>query len=152
MTNWFLLVFCLTPPVIEHARHSALPEQATFELDSTVQYHCYTGYVTAGFPRAKCLAIDGQAKFYGPDIHCEPRTCGEYTLRFLNRANLIPFFLELTRSTTGSGSRLACRRMLYVRVSHHLSLWWGLWIGWKIWTFLSSNWWLVTKRDANMCA
>lgn len=56
-------VFCLTPPVIEHARHSALPEQATFELDSTVQYHCYTGYVTAGFPRAKCLAIDGQASW-----------------------------------------------------------------------------------------
>ncbi|XP_055302678.1 protein lev-9 isoform X3 [Sitodiplosis mosellana] len=70
-------IFCLTPPVIEHARHSALPEQATFELDSTVQYHCYTGYVTAGFPRAKCLAIDGQASWYGPDINCEPRTCGQ---------------------------------------------------------------------------
>lgn len=52
-----LTVYCLTPPTIEHARHSALPEQATFDLDSTVQYHCHTGYVTAGFPRAKCLAI-----------------------------------------------------------------------------------------------
>lgn len=88
-------VYCLTPPTIEHARHSALPEQATFDLDSTVQYHCHTGYVTAGFPRAKCLAIgkwddvillllkmksnskfnkfhlDGQASWYGPDIQCE---------------------------------------------------------------------------------
>ncbi|XP_031618739.1 uncharacterized protein LOC116337915 isoform X2 [Contarinia nasturtii] len=72
-------IFCLTPPVIEHARHSALPEQATFELDSAVQYHCYTGYVTAGFPRAKCLAIDGHASWYGPDINCEPRSCGQPT-------------------------------------------------------------------------
>lgn len=57
--------------MIEHARHSALPEQATFDLDSTVQYHCHTGYATAGFPRAKCLAVDGQASWYGPDISCE---------------------------------------------------------------------------------
>lgn len=64
-------VYCLTPPTIEHARHSAIPEQATFDLDSTVQYHCHTGYVTAGFPRAKCLAIDGQASWYGPDVQCE---------------------------------------------------------------------------------
>lgn len=56
-------IYCLAPPTIEHARHSALPEQATFDLDSTVQYHCFTGYATAGFPRAKCLAIDGQASW-----------------------------------------------------------------------------------------
>ncbi|XP_026477208.1 CUB and sushi domain-containing protein 1-like [Ctenocephalides felis] len=68
--------YCLTPPTIEHARHSALPEQATFDLDSTVQYHCHMGYATNGFPRAKCLAIDGKASWYGPDISCEPRTCG----------------------------------------------------------------------------
>ncbi|KAM3956627.1 LOW QUALITY PROTEIN: hig-anchoring scaffold protein, partial [Aphomia sociella] len=70
-------IYCLQPPTIEHARHSALPEQATFDLDATVQYICHTGYVTNGFPRAKCLAIDGQASWYGPDISCEPRSCGE---------------------------------------------------------------------------
>ncbi|EAA12905.5 AGAP007761-PA [Anopheles gambiae str. PEST] len=70
-------IYCLEPPTIEHARHSALPEQATFDLDSTVQYHCHTGYATAGFPRAKCLAVDGQASWYGPDISCEPRSCGQ---------------------------------------------------------------------------
>ncbi|XP_028899392.1 uncharacterized protein LOC105217452 isoform X1 [Zeugodacus cucurbitae] len=70
-------IYCLKPPQIEHARHSALPEQETFDLDSTVQYHCHTGYVTNGFPRAKCLAIDGQASWYGPDIQCEPRSCGQ---------------------------------------------------------------------------
>ncbi|XP_038218678.1 uncharacterized protein LOC119837224 isoform X1 [Zerene cesonia] len=70
-------IYCLQPPTIEHARHSALPEQATFDLDATVQYNCHTGYVTNGFPRAKCLAIDGHASWYGPDITCEPRSCGE---------------------------------------------------------------------------
>ncbi|XP_058446633.1 sushi, von Willebrand factor type A, EGF and pentraxin domain-containing protein 1 isoform X1 [Malaya genurostris] len=70
-------IYCLQPPIIEHARHSALPEQATFDLDSTVQYHCHNGYATAGFPRAKCLAVDGQASWYGPDISCEPRSCGQ---------------------------------------------------------------------------
>ncbi|XP_055680814.1 uncharacterized protein LOC129788622 isoform X2 [Lutzomyia longipalpis] len=70
-------IYCLTPPTIEHARHSALPEQATFDLDATVQYNCHIGYVTNGFPRAKCLAIDGQASWYGPDISCEPQSCGQ---------------------------------------------------------------------------
>ncbi|XP_073824682.1 hig-anchoring scaffold protein isoform X2 [Musca autumnalis] len=70
-------IYCLKPPKIEHARNSALPDQETFDLDSTVQYHCHNGYVTNGFPRAKCLAIDGQASWYGPDIQCEPRSCGQ---------------------------------------------------------------------------
>ncbi|XP_022230589.1 protein lev-9 isoform X2 [Drosophila obscura] len=70
-------IYCLKPQQIEHARNSALPEQETFDLDSTVQYHCHTGYVTNGFPRAKCLAIDNQASWYGPDIQCEPRSCGQ---------------------------------------------------------------------------
>uniref|UniRef100_A0A1L8DNY1 Putative secreted protein n=1 Tax=Nyssomyia neivai TaxID=330878 RepID=A0A1L8DNY1_9DIPT len=70
-------IYCLTPPTIDHARHSALPEQATFDLDATVQYNCHIGYVTNGFPRAKCLAIDGQASWYGPDISCEPQSCGQ---------------------------------------------------------------------------
>lgn len=69
--KYFIPVYCLQPPTIEHARHSALPEQATFDLDATVQYNCHTGYATNGFPRAKCLAIDGQASWYGPDITCE---------------------------------------------------------------------------------
>lgn len=72
-----IIVYCLTPPTVDHARHSALPEQATFDLDSTVQYHCHTGYVTNGFPRAKCLAVEGAASWYGPDISCEPRSCGQ---------------------------------------------------------------------------
>ncbi|KAJ8923976.1 hypothetical protein NQ315_006752 [Exocentrus adspersus] len=72
-------IYCLSPPTIDHARHNALAEQTTFDLDSTLQYYCHTGYVTNGFPRAKCLAIDGQASWYGPDISCEPRSCGTPT-------------------------------------------------------------------------
>ncbi|XP_076260368.1 hig-anchoring scaffold protein isoform X2 [Rhynchophorus ferrugineus] len=72
-------IYCLSPPSIDHARHNALPEQATFDLDFTLQYYCHTGYVTNGFPRAKCLAIDGQASWFGPDISCEPRSCGPPT-------------------------------------------------------------------------
>lgn len=64
----------MTPPTIEHAIHSALPEQATFDLDATVQYTCEKGYDTNGFPRAKCLAIDGRASWYGPDVVCERKT------------------------------------------------------------------------------
>ncbi|XP_050510786.1 complement factor H isoform X3 [Diabrotica virgifera virgifera] len=72
-------IYCLSPPTIDHARHNAPAEQTTFDLDSTLQYYCHTGYVTNGFPRAKCLAIDGQASWYGPDIACEPRSCGAPT-------------------------------------------------------------------------
>ncbi|XP_047002642.1 protein lev-9-like [Schistocerca americana] len=64
-------VYCTSPPVLEHARHSALPEQQTFALDSTLQYQCVAGYITRGFPRAKCLAIDGSASWFGPDISCD---------------------------------------------------------------------------------
>ncbi|XP_066142350.1 sushi, von Willebrand factor type A, EGF and pentraxin domain-containing protein 1 [Euwallacea fornicatus] len=69
-------IYCLSPPTIDHAKPNALPQQTTFDLDSTLQYQCDTGYVTNGFPRAKCLAIDGQASWFGPDISCEPRQCG----------------------------------------------------------------------------
>nr|XP_014289884.1 sushi, von Willebrand factor type A, EGF and pentraxin domain-containing protein 1 isoform X2 [Halyomorpha halys] len=69
-------VYCKTPPELEHARHNGLPEQATFPLDTTLQYQCNLGYVTNGFPKAKCLAIENTASWFGPDISCEPRSCG----------------------------------------------------------------------------
>ncbi|KAL1513275.1 hypothetical protein ABEB36_002702 [Hypothenemus hampei] len=69
-------IYCLSPPTIDHARHNALPEQTTFDLNSTLQYYCHTGYATNGFSRAKCLEISGQASWFGPDILCEPKSCG----------------------------------------------------------------------------
>ncbi|XP_017775518.1 PREDICTED: CUB and sushi domain-containing protein 3 isoform X2 [Nicrophorus vespilloides] len=72
-------IYCLSPPTIDHARHKALAEQTTFDLDTQLLYYCHTGYVTNGFNKAKCLAYDGQASWYGPDISCEPRSCGPPT-------------------------------------------------------------------------
>ena len=65
-------VYCTSPPHIEHARHNALPEQTTFDLNTTLQYQCYRGYVTNGFSTAKCLdAVGSNAAWFGPDITCE---------------------------------------------------------------------------------
>uniref|UniRef100_A0A1B6DCY4 Sushi, von Willebrand factor type A, EGF and pentraxin domain-containing protein 1 n=2 Tax=Clastoptera arizonana TaxID=38151 RepID=A0A1B6DCY4_9HEMI len=69
-------VYCKEPPSIDHARHNALPEQTTFDLDATIQYQCLLGYVTNGFPKAKCLSIENTASWFGPDISCEPKSCG----------------------------------------------------------------------------
>jgi hypothetical protein len=65
-------VYCTSPPFIEHARHNALPEQTTFDLNTTLVYQCYRGYVTNGFSTAKCLDVVGSsAAWFGPDITCE---------------------------------------------------------------------------------
>ncbi|XP_076180365.1 hig-anchoring scaffold protein [Ptiloglossa arizonensis] len=68
--------FCSQPPKVKNARHNALVEQTTFDLDSVVQYFCSHGYVTAGVRKAKCLLMEGAASWFGPDITCEPQTCG----------------------------------------------------------------------------
>lgn len=103
-------VYCLKPPQIEHARNSALPEQETFDLDSTVQYHCHTGYVTNGFPRAKCLAIDGQASWYGPDIQCERMfTLNQYSTPLHYKIIKIINYSSFLWPTPRSSQRLALR-------------------------------------------
>lgn len=65
------IVFCGEAPKIEFARHTAPGDQLSFAVDTTLQYHCQPGYATNGFPHAKCLALDGSASWYGPDITCE---------------------------------------------------------------------------------
>ncbi|XP_014258644.1 CUB and sushi domain-containing protein 3 isoform X2 [Cimex lectularius] len=74
-----IAVFCKEPPVMEYARHNALPEQTTFPLESVLQYQCVLGYTTNGFPKAKCLAIDKRPSWFGPDISCQPKSCGPPT-------------------------------------------------------------------------
>ncbi|KAK2575996.1 hypothetical protein KPH14_007355 [Odynerus spinipes] len=68
--------FCSQPPKIKNARHNALGEQTTYNLDSMVQYFCNHGYVITGARKAKCLMMNGIASWFGPDITCEPQTCG----------------------------------------------------------------------------
>lgn len=69
--------FCTDPPKVTNARNNAIPEQTTFDLDSTVRYFCQHGYATDGFPTAKCLMKNrAPASWFGPDISCKPRLCG----------------------------------------------------------------------------
>ncbi|XP_048510711.1 uncharacterized protein LOC105691170 isoform X2 [Athalia rosae] len=69
--------FCTEPPKIKNSRNNALLEQTTFDLDSTVKYFCNHGYVTEGFPTAKCLMKNrAPASWFGPDISCKPKDCG----------------------------------------------------------------------------
>lgn len=68
--------FCKEPPRVKLTRNNALPEQTTFEVDSTIHYTCSHGYTTTGFSTAKCLFMKDVASWYGPDITCEPVNCG----------------------------------------------------------------------------
>lgn len=70
------LSFCSVPNKLPNARHDALPEQTTFDLDSIVSYYCNHGYEIKGSPKAKCLMTEGAASWYGPDITCEAKSCG----------------------------------------------------------------------------
>lgn len=67
--------FCSQPPKIPNARNNAPLEQTTFDLDSSVQYFCNHGYVATGAKKAKCLLMEGAARWYGPDITCKPQSC-----------------------------------------------------------------------------
>ncbi|XP_022181036.1 sushi, von Willebrand factor type A, EGF and pentraxin domain-containing protein 1 isoform X2 [Myzus persicae] len=69
-------VFCKSPRVIENAGNNAFADQQTFDVGSEVEYRCKDGFTMRGFARAKCLAMDISASWFGPDITCEPRTCG----------------------------------------------------------------------------
>jgi hypothetical protein len=64
-------VYCTSPATVENARHNALPEQTTFDLNTTLQYQCYRGYVTDGFSTAKCLELGSAASWFGPDFTCK---------------------------------------------------------------------------------
>ncbi|ODN03359.1 Sushi, von Willebrand factor type A, EGF and pentraxin domain-containing protein 1 [Orchesella cincta] len=66
-----------TPPLIDHARHNAPVGQTTFDLDTSLMYQCLPGYTTKGFARTKCFFYNGTAKWFGPDITCEPKSCGD---------------------------------------------------------------------------
>lgn len=70
-------IFCTEPPYIDNARHNAPKDQLTFDLDTSLMYQCNPGYTTKGFARTKCFFYNGTAKWFGPDITCEPKSCGE---------------------------------------------------------------------------
>ncbi|GAV05641.1 hypothetical protein RvY_15741 [Ramazzottius varieornatus] len=70
-------VKCGNPPEIPHAQHNADWRHHQYELDTMIQYTCESGYAIEGFARAKCIYFNGTAKWFGPDLRCLPRNCGD---------------------------------------------------------------------------
>ena len=71
--------FCSDPRKIRNAKHNAPVEQTTFNLETTVQYFCDHGFQPTGIAQAKCLMMHGNASWFGPDLTCDPRSCGAPT-------------------------------------------------------------------------
>ncbi|GAB6024202.1 hypothetical protein CHUAL_008903 [Chamberlinius hualienensis] len=70
-------IYCEAPPNVHNAQHNAPKHAKHFELDTTLQYSCMSGYTTNGFSRAKCIRYNGTAHWFGPDIECQPISCGD---------------------------------------------------------------------------
>ena len=73
------VVYCLDPPVVQHATHNGRPEASSFPLETVLKFACYPGYVTVGFAHAKCFLYNDTAQWFGPDITCK----GVYLLYYL---------------------------------------------------------------------
>jgi hypothetical protein len=90
-------VYCTSPPHVENARHNALPEQTTFDLNTTLQYQCYRGYVTSGFSTAKCLELVGSsASWFGPDVSCKREYIQQYCIL---ASYFVQTFIQVSVST-----------------------------------------------------
>ncbi|XP_076061125.1 hig-anchoring scaffold protein isoform X2 [Oratosquilla oratoria] len=70
-------LYCTDPPLIANARHNVPEAQTRFEVNYTLQYSCQQGYMTKGFSRAKCLLYNGTMQWFGPEIECIPKSCGD---------------------------------------------------------------------------
>ncbi|XP_069182645.1 sushi, von Willebrand factor type A, EGF and pentraxin domain-containing protein 1 [Procambarus clarkii] len=70
-------LYCTDPPAIPNARHNGLTGQTRFEVNQTLLYSCYEGYTTRGFDVAKCFLYNNTMQWFGPEIECEPKTCGD---------------------------------------------------------------------------
>ncbi|XP_050719319.1 uncharacterized protein LOC127000000 isoform X1 [Eriocheir sinensis] len=70
-------LYCTDPPVIPNARHNGKEGQTRFEVNQKLQFSCYEGYTTRGFFEAKCLLYNNTMQWFGPEIECEPKTCGD---------------------------------------------------------------------------
>ena len=71
LTTFYFAVYCLDPPVVQHATHNGAPEATSFPLETVLKFACYPGYVTVGFAHAKCFLYNDTAQWFGPDITCK---------------------------------------------------------------------------------
>uniref|UniRef100_A0A6B0VGR4 Putative complement factor bb n=1 Tax=Ixodes ricinus TaxID=34613 RepID=A0A6B0VGR4_IXORI len=67
---------CNTPPSVPHSRTNASDGARDFVINSTVRYNCFPGYDAKGFDVAKCIFYNSSAQWFGPDLKCEPKSCG----------------------------------------------------------------------------
>ncbi|XP_050052699.1 sushi, von Willebrand factor type A, EGF and pentraxin domain-containing protein 1 isoform X2 [Dermacentor andersoni] len=67
---------CSSPPGVPHSRTNASDGARDFVINSTVRYTCFPGYDAKGFDVAKCIFYNGSAQWFGPDLKCEPKSCG----------------------------------------------------------------------------
>ena len=47
-----------------------------YDLDTELTYQCLPGYQRKGFTEAQCFFYNGTARWFGPDLECQPIDCG----------------------------------------------------------------------------
>ncbi|XP_064458816.1 sushi, von Willebrand factor type A, EGF and pentraxin domain-containing protein 1-like isoform X2 [Ornithodoros turicata] len=67
---------CSAPLTVPHSRTNASDTLKDFVINSTVRYSCFPGYDARGFDIAKCIFYNNSAQWFGPDLKCEPKSCG----------------------------------------------------------------------------
>ncbi|XP_050718385.1 uncharacterized protein LOC126999691 isoform X2 [Eriocheir sinensis] len=70
-------LYCTNPPIIAHARHDGIESRTRFEVNHTLKYACEEGYSTRGFDVAKCFLYNNTMQWFGPEIVCHPKECGD---------------------------------------------------------------------------
>lgn len=73
----FFSVYCMNPPLVQHATHNGAPDKIHFPLETVLKYSCYPGYLTVGFAHAKCFLYNDTAQWFGPDVTCKAIRCSQ---------------------------------------------------------------------------
>ena len=76
LTEW-CLVYCSSPPRVQHGAHNGPSEAEQFPLETVLKYTCYPGYLAVGFAHAKCFLYNTSAQWFGPDLTCKRKTLPE---------------------------------------------------------------------------
>lgn len=62
---------CGLPPNIPHAKHTATDRNLTeFDLNISLQFHCFNGYEVQGTTEATCVHRNGSTNWSGPNMRC----------------------------------------------------------------------------------
>ncbi|XP_064088852.1 sushi, von Willebrand factor type A, EGF and pentraxin domain-containing protein 1-like isoform X5 [Macrobrachium nipponense] len=70
-------LYCTDPPLIPNAKHNGSTGVTRFAVNLTLEYTCDQGYSTVGFNDAKCFLYNNTMQWFGPEMNCEPKSCGD---------------------------------------------------------------------------